>query len=159
MTLADVPRVHEIDTLSFSLPWPENSYLFELTQNPTTLALVAEIGDLAARPTVIGMSVVWLIMDEAHIATLAIHPDFRRYGFGKRLLAETLRQSIQHGASLATLEVRQNNLAAREMYAKFGFKMVGRRLHYYKDNDEDALIMNVEKLGAQYMHWLSLLAI
>ena len=158
MTLADVPRVHEIDTLSFSLPWPENSYLFELTQNPTTLALVAELGDLAC-PMVIGMSVVWLIMDEAHIATLAIHPDFRGHGFGKRLLAETLRQSIQHGASLTTLEVRQNNLAAREMYAKFGFKMVGRRPHYYKDNDEDALIMTVAKLGPQYLQWLSSLAI
>ncbi len=155
MKLEDVPRVHEIDMLSFALPWPEKSYLFELVENPTTLALVAEIAPQEAMPMVIGMAVVWVVVDEAHIATIAVHPDYRGFGYGKKLLAETLRQVIHRGVVQATLEVRENNMLAQRMYIKFGFKIVGRRLHYYKDNNEDAVLMTVDKLGPQYLDWLN----
>ena len=155
MNLDDILRVHEIDQLSFSLPWPENSYRFELTQNPSTLALVVEIFPQDSPAVVIGMSIVWIISDEAHIATIAIHPKFRGLGHGKRLLAETLRQSIQRGVSLATLEVRKSNLNALNMYHYFGFKVVGQRLQYYRDNNEDAMVMTVEPLGMQYLAWLN----
>jgi len=155
MKLEDVPRVHEIDVLSFALPWPEKSYLFELIENPATLALVAEIIPSDAQPRVIGMAVVWIVVDEAHIATLAIHPEFQGLGYGKLLLAQVLRQSIQRGAILATLEVRENNLLAQQMYTKFGFAIVGRQFHYYKDNNEDAVLMTIDKLGSQYLAWLN----
>jgi ribosomal-protein-alanine N-acetyltransferase len=155
MNLDDILRVHEIDQLSFSLPWPENSYRFELTQNPSTLALVVEIVPQDSPAVVIGMSIVWIISDEAHIATIAIHPKFRGLGHGKRLLAETLSLSIQRGVSLATLEVRESNLNALNMYHSFGFKVVGQRLQYYRDNNEDALVMTVEPLGMQYLAWLN----
>ncbi len=155
MKLTDIPRVHEIDVLSFPLPWPESSFQFELTENPSSLALVAEITPQDAWPVVIGMVVDWIVVDEAHIATIAIHPDFRGNGYGRHLLAETLRQSIQHGAILATLEVRETNLIAQQMYRTFGFSPVGRRMHYYKDNNEDAIIMTLEKLGSEYLAWLS----
>jgi [ribosomal protein S18]-alanine N-acetyltransferase len=155
MQLADVPRVHQIDRLSFTLPWPEKSYTFELTENPSTLALVAEIQDGESAPQLIGMSVVWIIIDEAHIATIAIHPEFRGKGYGKRLLAECLRQSIHRGAFSATLEVRESNQVAQQMYAQFGFTIVGRRAHYYRDNDEDAIMMTVDGLGAAYLAWLN----
>src|SRR4030042_2095223 len=72
MILEDIPRVHEIDQLSFSLPWPEKSFRFELTENPTTIALGVAIVPINPAGLVIGMSVVWLIVDEAHIATIAI---------------------------------------------------------------------------------------
>jgi ribosomal-protein-alanine N-acetyltransferase len=101
------------------------------------------------------MAVVWIIIDEAHIATIAIHQDFRGYGFGKKLLAETLRQSIQRGALDATLEVRENNLLAQQMYTKFGFTIVGQRLHYYHDNNENAVLMTLDKMGPQYLAWLN----
>ncbi len=155
MKLEDVPRVHEIDVLSFTLPWPEKSYLFELIENPTTLALVAESELEAASLSVIGMAIVWVVVDEAHIATIAIHPDYRGQGFGKKLLAETLRQAIQRGVTQATLEVREHNLLAQRMYLNFGFRVVGRRQHYYKDNGEDAVIMTVDHLGARYLELLS----
>jgi ribosomal-protein-alanine N-acetyltransferase len=151
----DVPRVHEIDLLSFSMPWPEKSYLFELMENPTTLALVAELISPGGGLVIVGMVVVWIVVDEAHIATIAIHPDFRGQGFGKRLLGETLRQSMQRGVNTVTLEVRENNLLAQQMYVKFGFKIVGRRPHYYKDNNEDAILMTVDKLGSQYLERLN----
>ena len=159
MILDDIPRVHEIDVLSFSLPWPEKSYLFELTENPTTLALVAEITPPDSRPVVIGMAVVWIVIDEAHIATIAIHPEYRGHGFGKKLLTETLRQSIQRGVILATLEVRENNKTAQQMYKNFGFNNIGRRLRYYKDNDEDAILMTLDDLGLQYLAWLDKLGV
>jgi ribosomal-protein-alanine N-acetyltransferase len=149
MTLDDIPQVHKIDQLSFSLPWPEKSYFFELTENPSTLALVAEISPNNSAPRVIGMSVVWIIIDEAHIATIAIHPDFRGNGYGKRLLKETLQQSIQRGAHMATLEVREGNKVALQMYQEFGFNMVGRRLRYYHDNNEDAIMMTIKNLESK----------
>lgn len=151
MRVADIPRVRQIDVASFSLPWPEKSYLFELTQNPTTLALVAELVAPGGIATIIGMAVVWIILDEAHIATIAIHPDYRGSGYGKKLLAETLRQCIQRRASLAMLEVRASNAIAQQMYRSFGFKIVGRRARYYHDNNEDAILMTLNQLGAGYL--------
>ncbi len=154
MKMEDVPRVHEIDLLSFSLPWPVQSYRFELTENPTTLAIVAELKQPYLAAVIIGMAVIWIVIDEAHIATIAIHPDYRGKGYGKSLLSESLRQSIQHGAKLAMLEVREHNLVALQMYRQFGFRIVGRRLHYYKDNQEDAVMMNLDRMDADYLAWL-----
>jgi ribosomal-protein-alanine N-acetyltransferase len=155
MTLDDIDSVHAIDVLSFNIPWPEKSYRFELTDNPSSLALVAELENHNKEHSVIGMSVIWILVDEAHIATIAIHPDHRGFGFGKKLLAETLRQSIRRGATLATLEVRAGNLLAQDIYHKFGFTIVGRRPHYYHDNNEDAVLMTVNKLGSEYLTWLN----
>jgi ribosomal-protein-alanine N-acetyltransferase len=155
MKLEDIPRAHAIDVLSFSMPWPENSYRFELTQNPTTLAIVAELHQPETSPLVVGMAVVWMIIDEAHIATIAVHPDYRGIGLGKHLLEETLRLCIQRGATQATLEVRDGNLIAQEMYKKFGFRVVGRRPHYYADKNEDAILMTLRGLSIHYQNGLA----
>jgi [ribosomal protein S18]-alanine N-acetyltransferase len=159
MTLQDIPRVQEIDRLSFSLPWPEKSYHFELTENPSSLALVAEFVSDAGTQVIIGMAVVWILEDEAHIATIAIHPEFRGHAYGKKLLAETLKQSFNRGANLATLEVRENNLVAQHIYLDFGFEIAGRREKYYKDNNEAALIMTLVEMGPEYFDWLETLGI
>ena len=140
MTLADVPAVHEIDTLSFSLPWPERSFRFELTENPVSRGWVAEVdGKIAA------MLLLWFIVDEAHIATIAVHPDFRRQGIGEQILLYALLVAHQEGAQRAFLEVRAGNAAAQAMYKKYGFEVAGVRPRYYKDNNEDAFLMDLEK--------------
>ena len=140
MTLADVPAVHEIDALSFSLPWPERSFRFELTENQVARGWVAEVdGKIAA------MLVIWFIVDEAHIATIAVHPDFRRRGIGEQVLLHALRAAQNEGAQRAFLEVRAGNTAAQAMYKKYGFEMAGVRPGYYKDNNEDAFLMNLKK--------------
>ncbi|MBN2117670.1 MAG: ribosomal protein S18-alanine N-acetyltransferase [Anaerolineales bacterium] len=141
MTLEDVPAVIDLDHKSFSLPWPERSFRFELTDNPASRCWVAELDG-----KIVGMIVVWLLVDEAHIATLATDPDFRRRGIGKRLLAHALRHLIEEGARSSFLEVRESNLTAREMYRKFGYEETGRRRRYYRDNNEDAILMNLESL-------------
>jgi [ribosomal protein S18]-alanine N-acetyltransferase len=142
MTLEDVSAVHEIDTLSFSLPWSERSFRFEVAENPVARNWVAESsGRIAA------MLVLWLIVDEAHIATIATHPDFRRQGIGERLMIAALASARNEGAGRAFLEVRAGNAGALELYKKYGFIVVGVRRGYYKDNNEDAILMNLEDLN------------
>ena len=141
MTLEDLPIVCEIDTLSFSLPWPASSFRFELTGNPVSRGWVAESGDRLA-----AMLVLWLIEDEAHIATLATHPNFRRQGIAEQLLIAALRSAKAEGATRAFLEVRAGNAAALALYNKYGFEVAGARPRYYKDNNDDAILMNLEDL-------------
>jgi [ribosomal protein S18]-alanine N-acetyltransferase len=104
---------------------------------------------------IIGMVVVWYIIDEVHIATLAVHPDYRRQGVANRLIVTVLQKALYHGFKTVTLEVRAGNLAAQALYRKFGFEIVGKRPHYYKDNQEDAYIMTLNEIGTPYESWLS----
>ena len=147
MEWRDLETVSEIDKLSFSLPWPKNAFEFELRENPAARLWVAETEDPAlVKPRVIGVLAIWFIVDEIHISTLAVHPEYRRQGTARRLLAEALASCKQLGAVSATLEVRTSNLAAQALYDKFGFRIAGRRLKYYQDNQEDALLMTLADL-------------
>ena len=146
MELKDVEQVYAIDVLSFSLPWSERSYRFELTENKNSRPWVAEAIDAAGARQVVGMLVAWIILDEAHIATIAIHPAFRRRGIGRRLLVVALEDAAIHGATKVYLEVRRNNLTAQKLYEQFGFKVTGVRPRYYIDTQEDALLMTLEPL-------------
>ena len=144
MTLDDIEQVIAIDRVSFSLPWPERSFRFELTDNPASRCWVAEVDG-----KIVGMIVVWLIVDEVHVATIATHPDFRRQGIAKNLLSHALQHLSNEGAQSSFLEVRASNLAAQELYRKFGYEESGVRRRYYRDNDEDALLMTLESLDLE----------
>jgi ribosomal-protein-alanine N-acetyltransferase len=146
MTLEDIPAIVQLDQVSFSLPWPERSFRFEVTDNPASRCWVAEIDRRIA-----GMVVAWLFVNEVHIATIATHPDFRRMGIGSRLLSHTLLQALEEGARSSFLEVRESNLAAQEMYRRFGYEEAGRRRRYYRDNDEDAILMSLEPLNRDHL--------
>lgn len=148
MTLADLPAVLEIDRLSFALPWPERSYRFELSENPAAHLMVAEMGRENHR-AVVGYVGFWLIVDEAHISTIAVDPGWRGQGVGELMLGDMLAAARKLGAEMATLEVRASNEAAVNLYRKFGFKVVGRRPAYYRDNEEDALLMTLTDLSAR----------
>lgn len=141
MTLDDLAQVIAIDQTSFSLPWPQRSFHYELTDNPASRCWVAELDG-----KVIAMLVAWFIVDELHIATIATHPEFRRQGIGRDLLKLALRSARAEGAITSFLEVRAGNAAALEMYRKFGFVEDGRRTGYYRDNHEDAILMSLKDL-------------
>ena len=141
MTMDDIEQVIAIDRVSFSLPWPERSFRFELTDNPASRCWVAEVDGKIA-----GMVVVWLIVDEVHVATIATHPDFRRQGIAKNLLSYALQHLGTEGAQSSFLEVRASNLVAQEMYRKFGYEESGVRRRYYRDNDEDAILMTLSAI-------------
>lgn len=146
MLESDLPQVLMIDQQSFSMPWPLSAYHYELRVNPESLLWVAETEAADGRPEVIGMIVVWFVVDEAHIATIAVDPRYRQRGVARELLTWALKAIVQKGFSIATLEVRAGNFAAQNLYRAFGFEVVGGRPRYYRDNNEDALIMTVEGL-------------
>jgi ribosomal-protein-alanine N-acetyltransferase len=148
MLIEDLEAVAHIDHISFSLPWPVSAFRQELGQNGfgpnrSSIVRVAEMTDGEGKRVVVGLLVIWMILDEAHIATIATHPDYRRRGVAARLMADGLAESLRKGASLATLEVRAGNTAAQELYRQFGFEVAGRRPRYYRDNFEDAVIMTI----------------
>jgi len=144
MTLEDIEQVVAIDQVSFSMPWPERSFRYELTDNPASRCWVVE-----ADGKIVAMLVAWLLVDEAHIATIATHPDYRRQGIAKKLMIHALCYMAKEGAVSSFLEVRESNIAALEMYHKFGFEVSGRRRGYYKDNQEDAILMTLEGLNVE----------
>ena len=146
MTAEDVSTVVALDQVSFSLPWSERSFRFEVTDNPASRCWVAEVDR-----QIVGMLVAWLFVDEVHIATIATHPDFRRQGIGRKLLSHTLRRALEDGAQSSFLEVRASNVGAQELYRQFGYESTGRRKRYYKDNDEDAILMNLESLRKELL--------
>lgn len=156
MTLDDVEAVVTIDRLSFALPWSERSYRFELTENRGSSSWVAVLPDAHGAPAVAGMIVNWIILDEAHVATIATHPDFRRRGVARRLLAHSLLAAYDRGARSALLEVRRGNLSAQALYFRFGFTVTGERPRYYKDNFEDALLMALQPLDPERLRLLDL---
>jgi ribosomal-protein-alanine N-acetyltransferase len=139
----DIPQVMAIDRLSFANPWSAESYRYELTDNRAAHFWVLLAPAPETERQVAGYAGFWLIVDEAHIATLAVHPLWRRRGLGEKLLLLMLRQARELGATLATLEVRAGNQAARHLYGRHGFAEVGRRKRYYQDNGEDALLLTV----------------
>jgi ribosomal-protein-alanine N-acetyltransferase len=87
---------------------------------------------------------LWRMMDEAHISTIASHPDYRGQGFGEIALVAMMRRSARMGAGFIVLEVRVNNHVAQNLYRKHGFKHFATKPRYYRDNNEDAYDMRVE---------------
>ncbi len=151
----DIRQVHEIDKLSFSLPWPERSFRFELTENPSTRLWVAEVRREDRPSAVVGLLVMWLVIDEGHIGTFAIHPEYRRMGIGRKLLAKSLLDASKEGMQMVFLEVRRSNLAAQRLYEEFGFKVDGIRPRYYRDNSEDALLMRLDLMDMEKLEKFS----
>ena len=142
MRLEDLAEVQRIELASFSTPWPENAYRSELMTNSLASYLVARAGG-----AIVAYGGMWLMVDEAHITTFAVHPAWRRQRIGERLLLAFFDLARDRHAREATLEVRLSNLAARRLYEKYGFRPVGLRPRYYRDNNEDALIMTTETFG------------
>ena len=146
MTVEDLASVQLIERASFTTPWPPQAYRQELESNRLAAYLVGLIGG-----EVVAYGGIWLMVDEAHVTTFAVHPRYRRRRIGERLLLSLLDLSVDRHAREATLEVRLSNLAARRLYEKYGFRPVGIRPRYYSDNGEDALIMTTEPLAGATM--------
>lgn len=142
MSVADLGAVQSIERASFTAPWPPHAYRSEIETNRLAHYLVGRIGD-----EIVAYAGMWVMVDEAHITTFAVHPAWRRQRIGERLLLALLDLALDRRAREATLEVRLSNLAARRLYEKYGFRPVGIRPRYYSDDGEDALIMTTEPLG------------
>jgi len=154
MTEADVDQVFDIDVKSFSLPWSNRSFRYEVTENPASRPWVAEWREISGQSWIVGMLVMWLVLDEAHMGTFATHPEYRRRGIGQRLLAYALLDVYELGVRNVFLEVRRGNQTAQALYRKFGFVEDGVRLHYYVDNNEDALMLALREIKPESLQHL-----
>lgn len=140
MRMGDVERVTELDEKCFPAPWSIHAYRTEVN-NPSAYYVVARVDD-----AIVGYAGMWIIMDEAHITTIGVDPNFRGKKIGKRLLVNILDEAMHRGARRATLEVRRHNPPAQNLYHKYGFHQVAIRKGYYTNNNEDAFIMWIDDM-------------
>jgi ribosomal-protein-alanine N-acetyltransferase len=150
MTMSDVLNVQEIDLISFPNPWPLNSYAYEILKNENSRPWVIEKRDFDGTQ-ICGMAVIWNIVDEAHLGTLAIHPDFRETGIGKIFLTSILLSAMDDGMRTGYLELRESNISAINMYKSIGYKIDGLRKAYYQDNHENAILMSIDLNSREYL--------
>jgi ribosomal-protein-alanine N-acetyltransferase len=103
----------------------------------------------AKRQYIVGFSGIWVLADEAHITNIAVRQQYQRQGIGELLLISTIDLAKELEANTMTLEVRASNLAAQNLYNKYGFTQVGLRRGYYLDNREDAVLMSTESIASE----------
>lgn len=132
----DLDRIMELERTCFTTPWSRQSFLLEITKNQLARYFVAEIDGL-----VVGYGGIWLILDEGHITNIAVDEKYRRLGLGKRLLEELIVLCESYEVKGMTLEVREDNQPAKELYKSYGFIESGRRPNYYQDVGKDAILM------------------
>lgn len=128
--------VVEIEQHSFPTPWSREAYRHEIAGNDFAYYTVALLGQ-----KVVGYCGMWVILDEAHVTTIAAHPDHRNRGLGALLLNQMINEAKRRGCIKMTLEVRPSNDHALRLYTKSGFVSHGLRPGYYADTGEDAIIM------------------
>ena len=155
MVLEDVEQVASIENGAFSAPWPAQAFRYEILQNEQSTMLVVRPAPRGSRlmhellgtfgilkpRLVLGYGGFWLLVDDVHISTIAVHPQWRQRGLGELLLIALLDRGSEQGGQRATLEVRVSNPAAQTLYQRVGFEFVSRQRRYYADNNEDAFIM------------------
>ncbi|MEJ2482425.1 MAG: ribosomal protein S18-alanine N-acetyltransferase [Gemmatimonadota bacterium] len=144
MRTADLPDVMRIERQSFTMPWQESTFR-ALMRRPSASLLTAETAvDEKIGAEVVGFAVLWFAADEAELGDFAVDPDWRGRGVGSRLLERSIEVARARGARTLYLEVRESNAAARALYEKRGFRVVGRRPEYYSEPREDACVMRLD---------------
>ncbi len=138
MTLRDLDAVGAIENASFSAPWSRGQFVEELTRDDRVW-LVAEHGG-----RIVGYGGIMFAPDAAHLMNLATEAGWRRRGVASAIVVALAKRARARGLRSMTLEVRASNVAARRLYERFGFRVSGRRVAYYQDTGEDALLMWTE---------------
>ncbi len=133
----DITAIVELEAESFTNPWSRETLVWELENSDVSRIYL--LRDNAG--VVLGFCLCWVIFEELHINTLAIKPARRRSGLATALLAKVIAEAAAAGATKATLEVRASNTAALGLYSRLGFHVAAKRLRYYTNPEEDALIL------------------
>lgn len=132
----DLDRIMEVEKAAFTTPWSRESFLLEINKNQLARYFIAEVDGL-----VVGYGGIWLILDEGHITNIAVDKEYRRLGIGKRILEELIGLCKECNVVAMTLEVRQNNEPAKNLYKEYEFIEYGIRPNYYADVNQDAIVM------------------
>ena len=150
MTSGDIRTVMRIESLSFTTTWPPSAFASELNDNKLAHYFVGRVleGSRTRAPErdlrngeIVAYGGIWVILEDSHITTIAVHPDWRGKNYGEEMLVHLLHQAIERGASWITLEARESNVVAQNLYRKYGFTIVSTRRAYYSDNGENAVVM------------------
>ncbi len=141
MTLIDVPAVHRLEQAIFSMPWSEKDFVYEMTENKVARYLVIEEAG-----EIIAFAGAHIILDQAHVTNIAVRQDCRGRGLGRMITRALMQYASNLGAEYLTLEVRQSNATAQNLYKSLGFVKVNVRKRYYEDTGEDAWLMVCDKL-------------
>lgn len=156
---ADIPQAQAIERAAYITSPPNRDFLKELSNQ---LAHYFVLHAISKAPTpgtlksMIGVAGFWLIADEIHVITIAVHPQWKRQGGGELMLIKLLEEGYSLGAAVATLEARPSNQSALSLYQKYKFQQVGNRPGYYDDNGEDALILTTPLLTSlEYQRMLT----
>ncbi|HLX25408.1 MAG TPA: ribosomal protein S18-alanine N-acetyltransferase [Candidatus Cybelea sp.] len=136
MMTSDIPAVTRIERASFTTVWPSDAFYNELSTNKLAHYFVGRYDD-----RVVAYGGIWVILEDSHVTTLAVDPEYRGRRFGEVLLLRLIDEAIERGAAWITLEVRESNIVAQRLYRKYGFTTVTMRSGYYSDDNESALIM------------------
>ncbi len=131
----DLEGILEVENKSFRTPWSKTMFEDELYNLNAHYLVVENMGKI------VGYIGFWKIIDEGHITNIAVHPDFRKLGYGKALISALIKKAKDMEIIAITLEVRRSNHVAISLYESFGFVSSGVRKQYYSDNNEDAIIM------------------
>ncbi len=121
--------------------WSKDSFMSELSNE-----LAKYFSAFNEKNELIAYAGCWQILEEAHITTIAVSPEYRRKSLGEALLVTLLDKCYRDMIKYITLEVRVSNKPAISLYEKYDFKSLGVRKGYYQDNNEDALIMWTENI-------------
>jgi len=147
----DLPAVLAIEETVFGDDaWPRSFFERDLANEHATYVVLELTSDDHGmqRADLAGYAGYWLLEDEANLMNIAIAPAWQGRGQGEHLLLATLERMQAEGANVCTLEVRAGNERAQALYRKLGFEVEGRRLRYYQDNGEDALLMTTPPLDS-----------
>ncbi len=149
---ADVQRMYEIEQASFRTPWSYELLKAEFSHTQARIRVVHQRDPWGKKAEqLVGFSISWIVADELQILQVAVDPDFRRNGIGRRLLRDVIEIAKMEGAPNLYLEVRASNKAAIALYHSCQFTEVGLRKKYYKSPTEDAVIF-VLKLEEHPLH-------
>jgi len=173
MEYVDIPQVAQIDREAFPGEWvfrSQSAYKQDLDNPSVRYMVVCEKRDVSESggqtmqklpwfkrlfsyerrlntpENIIGFTGFWMMMQEAHIIAIGLRDGYRRLGIGEGLLIAAIELAAILNAKVVTLEVRASNEIAQELYKKYGFRVVGRRLRYYSSDGEDAVIMNTDNI-------------
>ena len=142
-------RILDIENLSFPTPWSRKSFLEEVG-NP-----ISRFWGVLAEQVLQGYICFWMFANENQLINIAVHPEKRNQGLGHYLLTKMIEESISMGVKKIWLEVRPSNLKAKRLYTRFKFAEAGRRPRYYRDTNEDAIVMSLSLMNKENILSLS----
>ena len=135
---SDAKELAQLDKECFSVPWSEISFLND-AKNPIAEYVIARIED-----KIVGYAGFWQVLDEGQITNIAVLKDFRRQKIAQKMLFELIEKAKSKNLKILSLEVRESNIAAINLYTGLNFKTVGIRKNYYKNPTENAVLMDLE---------------